>query len=262
MPAVTPGHSPIRNTVLFCVGTVLVVGQAAVAQDKSHRVEVMEQSLCLYGHWITGVAEIVLEDDEIAINGIRVYPNYGPARREGVSDKPVAGLGIVTKDCYEVQASLWKSGASKQEVIDRTLAHLSEREDVASVAKADSFGTLYFIEATNGEECLVSIGHDIPALTATDDDMAKGRRHKAESRYEFLIRSIESAAIYIVTTHGERLIRAEQRGDPEFLGALDAAISATEPIVPENWPHQILSYSIAEEIRNPINLKQYLDGDK
>jgi hypothetical protein len=213
---------------------------------------VEEEQFNVYGHWLTGQVEIVLDGNKVFANGWQVEPMIlWEEHFEYESDKehveheeqPIDVLGRNLLADYE---SALVGGLTQQEAIDAAIDQIHRTEEVEVIRGSHSVSLIY-----RGQR-----------LTTTFVPEEKGR-HKSGMRdelarrvFHMFINRLSNGDLIIVSTFEGGQERIAMNGRPEdVIAELRAATEMTLPITSRNWPRDCrINWWVAEGIRNPLPL--------
>lgn len=224
-----------------------LMASAAETKNPQHY-DVEENGLCLFGHWVTGAVSVVLEGEEVTINGIRIIPSSTLLSCATAISGPSTAKGHLTQELYHLQKSLFADKASQEFVTLRSLELLNNSDLVESVVKLK--GVVYRIHWSDGGATVVNIGAD-----PGSDQESTADEVKADVFFDKLCGWLRQQKVVIITSGGIVVLPAKMNTDPEFLEEVGKARNAAIKWDVESWGSARFFPSIvAEELRVPLDL--------
>ncbi len=235
---------PLFGLIAAVALLVISIGNGLAANPvRSHQYDVLEHGLCLFGHWISGTVEVVLSDEDILINRIRVAPPIATEARKQEIAGPSTDKGRLTQGLYRLQESLAAEKVSSERITSKSLKYLEDSPLVDRVEQLQ--GVVYRIYWAEGGSTMVNIG--VPP----GSDQEKGEpENRTGEFYDKLCGWLSKNKVVIIASCGLVVLPERMRTDPAFLAEVNRAQGGVGKWDVETWVGaKFFPSTIAEEMR-------------
>ena len=226
---------------------------SAPPTTESTTFEIDTMRLCVYGNWIEGTVQIELLEDEVRVEGARVFPARSSHSAPSHEAEALNPRDQLTEHMYALQLELATSGTPQEEIVERCISFLEDDELVEQVELLSGFA--YGVTCADGDYVVVNIGHDIVAAYEAMIQVHRGQSAKAQGYYDRLTKWLGLDRTVLVGTDALVVLPDGSNSSEAFAGEVERATRAVGPITEESWGEfEFIPPAFAEMIRAPLSL--------